>query len=74
HGQHVKRYASFGRHCSPRSFGHAGAHGQVAWADPSTGLSFAYVTNGIDADMMREGFRAYIVSTLASQLVSGDRA
>lgn len=68
-GQHVRRYAAFGRRCSPRSFGHAGAHGQVAWADPETGLSFAYLTNGIDADLMREGFRAYIVSTLASQLV-----
>jgi CubicO group peptidase (beta-lactamase class C family) len=67
-GQHVRRYGSFGRGCSPRSFGHAGAHGQVAWADPATGLSFAYVTNGIDADIMREGFRAYILSTLASQL------
>jgi CubicO group peptidase (beta-lactamase class C family) len=68
-GQHAKRYASFGRQCSPRSFGHAGAHGQVAWADPATGLSFAYATNGIDADFRREGFRAYILSTLASQLL-----
>ncbi len=67
-GQHVRRYAAFGRQCSPWAFGHAGAHGQVAWADPETGLSFAYVTNGLDADVMREGFRAHIVSTLASQL------
>ena len=68
-GQHVRRYAAFGRQCSPRAFGHAGAHGQVAWADPGTGVSFAYLTNGIDADLMREGFRAHIVSTLASQLL-----
>jgi CubicO group peptidase (beta-lactamase class C family) len=67
-GQHVRRYAAFGRQCSPRAFGHAGAHGQVAWADPGTGISFAYLTNGIDADMMREGFRSYILSTLASEL------
>ena len=33
-GQHTMRYACFGAGVSPRAFGHAGAHGQVAWADP----------------------------------------
>jgi CubicO group peptidase (beta-lactamase class C family) len=26
----------FGRHCSPRTFGHYGATGTIAWADPQT--------------------------------------
>ena len=36
-GQHFMRYGSFGVANSPRSIGHAGAHGQVGWADPETG-------------------------------------
>lgn len=35
----------FGSKTSPRAFGHAGAGGQLAWADPETGISFGYVTN-----------------------------
>src|SRR5207237_10189860 len=37
-----------GRTVSPGAFGHNGAGGQIAWADPATGLSFAYLTNGLD--------------------------
>ena len=37
-----------GRTVSPRTFGHNGAGGQIAWGDPETGLSFCYLTNGID--------------------------
>ncbi len=67
-GEHVRRYAAFGRQSSARAFGHAGAHGQVAWADPESGVSFAYVTNGLDADIMREGFRSHILSSAAADL------
>jgi CubicO group peptidase (beta-lactamase class C family) len=39
---------AFGRHCSPRSFGHSGNVGSsFAWADPETGLAAAVVFNGI---------------------------
>ncbi|MEE2060088.1 serine hydrolase domain-containing protein [Rhodococcus artemisiae] len=31
---------------SPSTFGHGGAPSQVAFADPETGLSFAFLTNG----------------------------
>ncbi len=47
----------FGHTVSPETFGHMGAGGQIAWADPSTGLSFAYLTNGIDRDPIRMGRR-----------------
>ncbi|CAB4323166.1 MAG: serine hydrolase [Actinobacteria bacterium] len=67
-GMHELRYAIFGHHCSPGSFGHAGMHGQVAWADPATGISFAFLTNAVDADMMRSGMRSNALATIASAL------
>ena len=67
-GQHFVRYGSFGVANSPRSIGHAGAHVQVGWADPATGLSFAYCTNGIDSDMMKEAMRGLNLSKLAATL------
>jgi len=47
---------------SPRTFGHMGAGGQVAWADPRTGLSFAYLTNGLDRNPVRMGGRGLSLS------------
>jgi len=41
-------------------------HGQVAWADPETGLSFAYCTNGIDTDVVKEAVRGLRLSDLAA--------
>jgi CubicO group peptidase (beta-lactamase class C family) len=67
-GMHELRYAIFGHHCSPGSFGHAGMHGQVAWADPASGISFAFLTNAVDADMMRSGMRSNALATIASAL------
>lgn len=56
----------FGRTNSPRAFGHNGAAGQIAWADPATGLSFGYVTNGIDRHMLRQGRRGVGLSSRAA--------
>jgi CubicO group peptidase (beta-lactamase class C family) len=39
---------------SNQAFGHNGAGGQIAFADPATGLSFVYLTNGLDAHLIRE--------------------
>lgn len=54
----------FGRSVSPRAFGHGGAGGQIAWGDPTTGLSFGYVTNGF-TDFLENGRRITALSTLA---------
>lgn len=35
---------SFGRHCSPRAFGHSGSTGTIAWADPASGLICVVLT------------------------------
>ncbi len=56
----------FGRATSPGAFGHPGAAGQLAWADPATGLSFGYVTNGIDLNVVREPKRGTALSSLAA--------
>ena len=58
----------FGSSVSPRAFGHNGAGGQVAWADPATGVSFAYVTNGLDANVIRQFRRGMSLSTRAGAL------
>jgi CubicO group peptidase (beta-lactamase class C family) len=54
----------FGHTASPAAFGHSGAGGQIAWADPATGLSFVYLTNGLDRNVLREWRRT---SGLASR-------
>ncbi len=56
----------FGHTGSPRSFGHNGAGGQIAWADPESGISFAYVTNGMDQHVIRQGRRGIALSSLAA--------
>ena len=40
----------YGRHCSPRAFGHGGARSSVGFADPEHGLVVACVTNGMPDD------------------------
>jgi CubicO group peptidase (beta-lactamase class C family) len=60
----------FGHTQSPRTFGHNGAGGQIAWADPETGLSFCYLTNGRDVNPIREGRRSIGVSSRAAVCAS----
>lgn len=63
----------FGRTASGATFGHGGAAGQIAWADPSTGLSFAYLTNGVDEHTLRVARRTVALSSLAARCTaSGD--
>lgn len=57
----------FGKTGSPRMFGHGGAGGQIAWADPETGLSFAYMTNGLDQHVFRSARRTVALSSIAAE-------
>ncbi len=59
-------FRGFGRSPSPLAFGHNGAGGQVAFADPTTGLSLGYCTNGLDADVLRQWKRTYSIATKAA--------
>jgi CubicO group peptidase (beta-lactamase class C family) len=56
----------FGHTNSARTFGHNGAGGQIAWADPESGISFAYLTNGLDAHVIRQGRRGIALSSYAA--------
>lgn len=67
-GKQILRYACFGAANSPMAFGHAGAHAQVAWADPATGISFAYLHNALYANMRRSGARAVTLSSKVAEL------
>jgi CubicO group peptidase (beta-lactamase class C family) len=55
---------------SPTAFGHWGAGGQVAWADPATGLSFVFFTNGMDRNPLRLGARGIALSAHAAACAS----
>jgi CubicO group peptidase (beta-lactamase class C family) len=63
-------FRGFGRTNSDEAFGHNGAGGQIAWADPATGLSFVYLTNGFDRDVIRQGRRGVALSSLAADLLA----
>lgn len=56
----------FGHTQSPATFGHNGAGGQIAWADPASGISFAYLTNGLDDHILRQGRRGIGLSSRAA--------
>lgn len=60
---------SFGRTASARAFGHPGAGGQLAFADPVTGLSVGYATAGLDQNLVREGRRTIALASLAADLL-----
>lgn len=54
-------------HTSEASFGHHGAGGQVAWADPRSGISFCFLTDSLDANGVRVARRGPLLSDLAAQ-------
>ncbi len=56
----------FGYRVGPRAFGHDGAGGQTAWVDPDTGLSFVYLTNGIDRHLLRQWRRIRSIASKAA--------
>jgi CubicO group peptidase (beta-lactamase class C family) len=63
-------FRGFGRTNSGEAFGHNGAGGQIAWADPATGISFAYCTSGFDRDVIRQGRRGVALSSIANDVLA----
>jgi CubicO group peptidase (beta-lactamase class C family) len=67
-GAEGRNLRGFGHTGSPLMFGHNGAGGQLAWADPGSGLSLGYVTNGMDRDFVRQGRRGVGISSRAASV------
>lgn len=68
-GSDAKMWRGFPENVSARSFGHMGAGGQIAWADPESGLCFAYCTNAAQQNAARQGAIGFGLSTLAASSV-----
>lgn len=61
-------FRGFGHTTSPRAFGHGGAGGQIAWADPETGISFAWLTDGMDSHLIRQWRRTSGIASRAGSV------
>lgn len=67
-----KPFRGMGRTVSGAAFGHNGAGGQVAWADPATGLSFVFLTSGLDRHPITSHRRGAAVANRAGALLADD--
>ena len=65
-GDADRNYRGFGHTGSELTFGHNGAGGQLAWADPVSGISLGYVTNAHDRNALRMGRRGVGISSRAA--------
>ena len=70
-GDETRSYRGFGKTNSPLAFGHNGAGGQLAWVDPASGISLAYLTNGHDRNEVRQGRRGVAIGSLAALCAEG---
>jgi CubicO group peptidase (beta-lactamase class C family) len=61
-----RSFRGFGRTCSELSFGHGGAGGQLAWADPVSGISIGYLTHAHDRNPIRMARRGIAISSRAA--------
>ena len=61
---------NLGNLTAPATFGTAGAFGQLSWADPASGISFAYLTSGLDLHEPRLYARCQEISDLAARLLT----
>jgi CubicO group peptidase (beta-lactamase class C family) len=55
---------------TPRTFGHNGAGGQLAWADPDSGLSFVFLADTLDQDPRVDFLRSRRLNELALSALS----
>jgi len=69
-GDESRSFRGFGKTNSVLAFGHNGAGGQLAWVDPATGLSLAYLTPGHDRNGVRQAKRGVAISSLAADCLS----
>ena len=67
-GDEDRNLRGFGHENSPLAFGHGGAGGQIAWADPATGISIGYCTNGHDRNPLRMGRRGVSISNRVARV------
>jgi CubicO group peptidase (beta-lactamase class C family) len=66
-----RTFRGFGHVGSALTYGHNGAGGQLAWVDPESGVSLAYVTNGLDRHPLRQARRGVGISSRAGALQIG---
>ncbi|MDP2293756.1 MAG: serine hydrolase domain-containing protein [Actinomycetota bacterium] len=64
-GYHLHRWMP----AAPQAFGHAGAGGQLCWADPVSGLSFSFLHDTLHQDPRVEFHRAADLNDLALALL-----
>jgi CubicO group peptidase (beta-lactamase class C family) len=60
--------SSFSPLMGPRSFGHAGAGGSLAFADPDAGVGFAYVMNQMQQNLTGDPRPAALVDAVRRSL------
>lgn len=70
-GDETRNFRGFGHTNSPDAFGHGGAGGQIAWADPATGISIGYCTNGHDRNPVRQARRGIGISSRVAACALG---
>jgi CubicO group peptidase (beta-lactamase class C family) len=69
-GDETRNYRGFGHTNSPLAFGHNGAGGQLAWVDPASGISLAYLTSAHDRNEVRQGRRGVSIGNRAADLAA----
>lgn len=70
-GDADRNFRGFGHTNSAFAFGHGGAGGQIGWADPATGISVGYCTNGHDRNPLRMGRRVVSISNHVARVAPG---
>lgn len=67
-GDETRHLRGFPPGCSSSAFGHMGAGGQFAWADPATGVSCVILSASLERDPFRAGLRGLQLGTAALAL------